>query len=512
MIQSKGKTYLKNAALLTSSGLVLRVLGMVFRVYIAASLGSEGMGLYQLILSVYTVFVSLASAGINVASTRLAAQSLARGRGMAPTLWGLVTAAAGLGTLAMVGQFALCGPLSRFLLHDARAELGLKMLAPSLPFVAVAGALRGCFLARRRVEPNVVAQLLEQLIRMVVSLALLRRYASWGAGYGCAAVLMGNTVSEAISCLIVALFARGEPAFRRRSDDPARGYSRRELAAIVLPVGGSRILSSGLQAMESTLIPLCLALYLGERGLAVSQYGALKGMAIPLIFFPFSVLAALSSLLMPEITRAYTRKDREGCGRLIDAMMRATGLFSALAGAALVLFGQELAQLLYGDPQVGEYVRVLGAIAPFMYLESMVDGVLKGLGEQMATFRYSVVDSCLRIAGILLLVPRFGIWGFLGVMVCSNLLTCLLNTRRMLQRSAIQANWGGWIGLPLCFAAGGAGAALGVSRLGWQGWPGLIAQAAALCVGFCLPMAVLWQKNKAAFALLAKRPRHTSEN
>ena len=78
----KGKTYLKNAALLAGAGLVLRLLGMAFRVFLAARLGPEGMGRYQLILSVYTVFVSLASTGVNVASTRLAAQSLARSRGI----------------------------------------------------------------------------------------------------------------------------------------------------------------------------------------------------------------------------------------------------------------------------------------------------------------------------------------------------------------------------------------------------------------------------------------------
>ena len=87
------RLYLKNAALLTAGGFALRGLGMVFRVLIASYLGGEGMGLYQLILAVYGVFVALASAVVNVASTRLAAQSLARGRGMAPTLWGLVSAA-----------------------------------------------------------------------------------------------------------------------------------------------------------------------------------------------------------------------------------------------------------------------------------------------------------------------------------------------------------------------------------------------------------------------------------
>ena len=86
---ARRKTYLQNAALLTACGLVLRVLGMGFRVVLSSYLGGEGMGLYQLILAVYMVFVSLATAGINVASARLAAQSLARGLGMAATLRGL---------------------------------------------------------------------------------------------------------------------------------------------------------------------------------------------------------------------------------------------------------------------------------------------------------------------------------------------------------------------------------------------------------------------------------------
>ena len=192
---SKRKTYLQNAALLTGSGLVLRALGMGFRVVLAAYLGGEGMGLYQLILALYMVFVSFATAGVNVASARLAAQSLARGSGMAETLRGLCITALGFGTAAMLAQSVLAGPCARYLLHDVRAETALLILAPSLPFMAMSGAVRGCFLAARRVQPNITAQLIEQLVRMAVAAAGLRVLAQWGAGYGCAAVLLGNTVS-----------------------------------------------------------------------------------------------------------------------------------------------------------------------------------------------------------------------------------------------------------------------------------------------------------------------------
>lgn len=92
------------------AGFALRALGMVFRVFVAARLGPEGMGLYQLILSVYMVFVSLASAGINVASTRLGAQCLTRGRGMAPTLRSLAGNSGRIGHRRHAGAAGAGGP------------------------------------------------------------------------------------------------------------------------------------------------------------------------------------------------------------------------------------------------------------------------------------------------------------------------------------------------------------------------------------------------------------------
>ena len=406
--------YLKNAARLAVSGMVLRLLGMGYRVFLSHRLGTEGMGLYQLVLAVYTVFVALASSGLNVASTRLAAQSLARGRGMAATLRSLCGTALCFGTAAMVLQVSLAGVCARVFLHDIRAEMPLRILAPSLPFLAAAGAVRGCFLAARKVKPNITAQFVEQLVRMAT-----------------AAVLLGNTVSEAVSCGIMLAFAAKTGEFAPAPDEPLHPYTAKELYAIVLPVEGSRLLAGGLQAAESGLIPYTLTLYTGSRADALAQYGALKGMALPLLFFPFSVLAALSGLLMPEITRAHTCRNMARVRHLVRRMLAVTGVLSLLAGLGFALAGAPLAELLYGDPAVGVYVRHLSAAAPFMYMESMVDGVLKGLGEQLASFRYSLLDSAFRITAILLLLPRCGMGAFLGIMVASNAMTCLLNMNRM---------------------------------------------------------------------------------
>ena len=131
-------SYLKNAAMLTASDVALRLAGMGLRIYLAGVLGGEGMGLYQLILAVYGLFVTLATAGVSVAATRLLAEELekdpARARGM---LRLLVLSAAGLGLLAALGQMALAGAAARYWLGDVRAAGALRAAAPGMPFMAV---------------------------------------------------------------------------------------------------------------------------------------------------------------------------------------------------------------------------------------------------------------------------------------------------------------------------------------------------------------------------------------
>ena len=104
-----------------------------------------------------------------------------------------------------------------------------------------------------------------------------------------------------------------------------------------------------------------------------------------------------------------------------------------LAGGLFTVYAYEIGRILYRSEEIGFYISVLGPLMPLMYLESMVDGLLKGLDRQIATFRYTVVDSAARIFLIVVLLPLFGMKGFLFVMLVSNLLTSLLNLSALLR-------------------------------------------------------------------------------
>ena len=466
------QSYLKNAALLTGADVVLRLAGLGLRIWLANALGGEGMGLYQLVLAVYSLFVTLATAGVSVAATRLMAEELSTpehsgsARGM---LRRLLAAGLALGFAAAAAQLATAGLAAKWWLGDVRAAGALQASALGMPWMAVSAVLRGFFLARRRVTPNVLSQLAEQAVRIALVVLALTRTAGADVGLRCTLVLASTAASEAVSSVLLLLFYRQEA--RRcfagqkavRPADPGR-----RLWDILWPVEGGRVLSSALHTAENMLVPACLTVYLagaGGRTAALEQYGTLKGMALPLLTFPFGLLGSLATLLMPEITQAHIEGKNARLNTLLSRMLSLTGYFSMLAGVLFWVWGNTLAQLLYGSAEAGFYLQVLAPAMPLMYLESMVDGAMKGVGEQKAAFRYSVWDSIFRIAGVLLLLPRYGMKGFLAVILLSSLYTCTANTGHLLLSSGTRHAVRRWLGAPVLAALVAAGAGIGLSRL-----------------------------------------------
>lgn len=450
--------FLKNTAILTAASLALRGVGMVFRVYLAARIGAQGMGLYQLITTVYNLFLTLATAGVGVAATRMVTEELALsgGRRIRSLCGKLLFAALSLGLIAGVLEFFLADFSAVLWLKDERAAPALRILAFSLPPVAVTGCLQGYFMARRQVGLTTGAQMGEQLLRMGLVIAILPAALRLGIGEACAAVVLAGTVAEFFSGAAVWQGYHRDLRKIQGREKPQRANGVwRRLWGIAAPVAATRYVGSGLRTLENVMVPGCLAVYTASREAALEQFGALKGMAMTVLFFPFSFLATLSTLLLPEITEAYAQGRSALLERLISRTILITVTVSVLMGGLFTLFAGELGETLYHDGQVGFFIRVLGPVAPFMYLESMVDGILKGLNQQLSTFRYSVWDSVARIALIAALVPRFGMKGFLFVMLLSNLFTGMLNLRRLLVVTGMPIRWGQWVIRPLfAFFAG----------------------------------------------------------
>ena len=193
-------------------------------------------------------------------------------------------------------------------------------------------------------------------------------------------------------------------------------------------------------------------------------------------------------MLLPELSAANACHREDAIRRAVEKALRITLLASLLIGAVFTVFADPLGRLLYGSAEVGIYLRVLAPLTPIMYTESIVDGMLKGLNQQVSSLKYSLTDSALRIVLIVLLVPTRGMGGFLFIMVISNALTSFLNLHRLLTVTHLRLRWGRLLGLPLFCAVIASFGATAVVRIlpPFDKFP--VAEAligiAVLCIGY----------------------------
>ncbi len=451
----KKTVFIKNAAILTVSSLILRFAGIIFKVWLAAKIGSEGIGLYQLVFSVYMFAATFATSGICTAVTRLISEELVVGNkaGIKKIVLRCIELSLVIAFFTILVLFFGADFIANRILHDTRAVLSLKILAFSLPFMGICSCVKGYFMARRKAAPSSSSQLLEQVVRIVVVFLVISRYDNLKLEYACATVFLGDTLAEAASCLYV--YIRYRIDFKKlKITAPATRKPYRLLPAIshiALPITTGRYLNSLLRMIENILVPICLsASALGGNG--ISLFGMIKGMALPILFFPSTLLSALSTLLLPEMSEAAVRGRKAVVQSISYRIIKITSLISIIFSALFLVGGMQFGRLIYGSNDVGFLIKALSPIVPFMYLDAICDGILKGLDQQKFTFRTSVGDSAIRIVLILLFLKRWGIYAFLGIMYFSNFLTGTLNVKRLIKVSGLKLNLTYTFFLPICGA------------------------------------------------------------
>lgn len=446
----KKRTFVKNAAILTLTSLILRAAGIFLRVYIAGQIGAEGMGLHALIFTVYTFASAVATAGLSLAVTRLVSEDFAAGGKAAITavLKKALPLSLALGSGAMLLMYFLADAAALYWLCDARAALSLRILSLGLPFMALSACFKGYFMARRNAKTPSDSQLVEQIIRILAIVLLLKPAAKHGLAYACGAIVLGNAVSEVVACIYLAVGYKKDTRTIPYTGTPGKHILPR-LVGVFLPVAFTGHMNTALHMAENLLVPQALTRYSLNNALALSQFGMLKGMALPALFFPASFLSALSSLLVPEMSEYGAKNQKKSITRTAEFTLRTTFVSSVLIAGTFMAYPDEIAHLLYKDTEVGFYITALAPIVPFMYLESIATGLLHGLGQQMATLKYNLANSGVRIAAVLLFVPRYGIRGFLAIMIVSNLYTSISCLHRLFRVANIRMQWRRWVVAPI---------------------------------------------------------------
>ncbi len=439
---TKKRELIGGAAVLCAFGLVTKGIGMMFRVYLSNRIGSEGMGLYQLVLSVYTLFTTFATAGLTVSVSRLTGEALGMNDPNRSAVYSIKSKNTGIAFALIIGTVSLGVMLissaftAKYLLGDLRTTLPLKILSVSMPFMAVAACYKGYYIASRKVIVTASAQLLEQLVKIGVTCAFFALFLAQTTDIGrlTTGITIGLSVGEAFSCLYFIAF----DVFSKKPFFPKGEKKRFKLSRVwnvVIPIAASSYATGLLHTVESVLVPFCFSLYGGDRGAGLADFGLIRGMVIPALFFPFAFLSALVSMLVPEISKLSGDSNRKSRDAKIKKALRFAFVFGIAAGGMFFFLPKEIGLVFYNAPEAERPLMILASVTPFMYVETVCVSLLISIGDQVYTLKTSLINSILRIILLVLLIPSVGAEGYLWLLVGSNMLSfalCYFRLRRQI--------------------------------------------------------------------------------
>ncbi len=431
----KLRRFILNGLILSGTSLLLRLVGIGFNAFVSQKLGADGMGLFTLIMSVYGLAVTVAAAGVNLASTRMCAEAIGTNddAALAASIKKCLTYALACGTVACLLLVFGAEYIAEVWLSDGRCTPSLRLLGLSLPFISLSNVLHGYFTAVRKVSKTAATQLFEQIFKIFITVCALLYIVPDGIEYACIALVGGGALAETVSFIMALILYLAD---RNGKKAPAVSKIRssaltRELFGITLPVAGAACIRSGLTTVEHILIPRGLRANPLTADTALAAYGVLCGMVMPIIFFPTALLYSFTGLLIPEFAES------DACGKTAEkssAVTRSLGLtliFSIGCSFIMSMFSDEFGMLIYKNTDVGLFIRIVAPLIPVMYLDHAVDAILKGLGEQLYCMKINILDAALCTFLVWFLCPRIGIYGYIVTIYTAELINASLSMYKL---------------------------------------------------------------------------------
>ena len=420
------RTLVRQTMFLSASHFIVRVIGFFNRIWLSRALGAQAMGLVELTHSAQMLLITPVVSGLPAAVSRMCAKS--QPARQVRVLRCGISLALLTGVPVAVLAFAFRTHLALWL-GDLRTLPALLIYLPCIPVLGVSCALNGYYYGKGKPVPPALSELLEQIVRLFLCIRLVFALRGWPtmlrAAIPAAASLLGETASLVLMLLIAAraiLFAPGEGS---------RRAVYREMLSLALPLTGMKLVSSLMRTVQSALIPARLQISGLPASEALSRFGMLSGMLMPVLMLPSFITCSLCMVAAPELTRRQANGTPQRS--LVRRILGGTLLVGLCAMVGVWLFAPLIADTLYRQAELLPLLRRCCVLVPVMALSQVVSGLMNGLGLQGTSLRIALFANLLSVLLMYALAaqPTLQLWGAVIAMAAAQAVTLALSLRAL---------------------------------------------------------------------------------
>lgn len=432
-------TIIKGTLILTITGLITRIIGFFYKIYLSNLMGARNLGIYQLVFPVYGICFTLYASGIQTALSKLVAEETGKGksRNCKRILAAGIVCSVSIAMILSLLVYNFSDFIAVKLLLEAECAGPLRILAIVFPFCGITSCINGYYYGLKKAAVPATSQLLEQIVRVAAVMILVNIIPSESAKTTCEMAVFGIVAGEIASQIynmISLIFNKTEKNKKTQSSEQMSNgttvsqHIKMPLRGIIvtsLPLTVNRLLISILHSFEAVLIPSMLKQAGLSAGEALSLYGILNGMTMPFIMFPSTITNSMSVLLLPTISEAKARNNQSLISSTTALSIKYSMILGIFSAGFFITFGNELGMLVYKEPLSGVYLTILAWLCPFLYIATTLNSIINGLGKINLAFITSAVFLGLRIILICILIPIYGMKGYFISYLVSQLLMTL---------------------------------------------------------------------------------------
>lgn len=403
---------------MTAVELALQGLSLLLNLFVTKSLGTEAVGITSLVLTFYGTTVTLSNGNIFLCSTRCISEEFGKHNGNPNKIFKysvIFSLTASIIFSALIYYFSI--PAGNYFFNDKNSYVSIRIIALTLPMTALSSCIKGWFNSSRKITFLLISDSMDFLVRSGSLVFLIMFLVESGKLTLISAIALSILIGESISLIFLTV----SYFFAAKSCENPASISFRKYILISVPIILNSCIPIMLSSCNEALLPLTLRQCGNSTSQALSLYGMFEAIIIPALFFPSAVLCSLSSILVPEISRLKTENNFNKIATLSEKALSRTMYFSVFVSGVFLIYGKEIGILLDGDAFSGKIISVLAFVVPFIYLEIILESILKGLGKHgFSSFNY-IAEYIVRISVLLICVPIMDFYGVVVSYYASNI-------------------------------------------------------------------------------------------
>lgn len=426
--------FIKSTIILLIGGFFTKLLGMIIKIVMSRMIGTEGLGLYMLILPTFSLFIGLSQFGMPVALSKLIAEDKKNNKKLFFSVFFIVLCI----NLFLIVLIILFAPiLANNLLHNHDTYYGILAIALVIPFTSISSICRSYFFGKEQMTPHVISNLLEDIVRLLLMIIGIPFFKDKGLNYAVCYIILSNIISEGMSILVLLLFLPKKVIIKKNDLIPSKVYIE-ECLSIGIPNTTGRLIGSVGYFLEPIILTSVLLFCGYSKSFITREYGILSGYVMPLLLLPSFFTNAISQALLPVISKEYANNRKANAKRKIKQAISISLMIGVPVTIFFICFPSFLLKLIYHTTAGSNYIRILAPICLFQYIQSPLSASLDAMGKSKDAMIGTTLGMITRISLLFLLsllnIGLFGIIIAIGINVLVVTFYNILRVNKHLKR------------------------------------------------------------------------------